>query len=135
LGPSAFAGIAVMIFTLPANAIIATKSRKLQMAQMKKKDDRVKLMNEILTGIKVLKLYAWEKSFQNQIMKIRQEEIVILKKAAYLSATSSFLMTCAPFMVSLVRNRAIFLVTFYVCWKCNYCFDTEIASIQKNDFF
>ena len=30
--------------------------------QMKDKDKRVKLMDEILNGIKVLKLYAWEPS-------------------------------------------------------------------------
>lgn len=30
---------------------------------MKFKDSRLKLMNEILNGIKVLKLYAWESSF------------------------------------------------------------------------
>jgi len=30
---------------------------------MKYKDERIKLMNEILNGIKVLKMYAWEMSF------------------------------------------------------------------------
>ena len=38
---------------------------------MKQKDRRVKIMNEILGGIKVLKLYAWEKSFIGQILDIR----------------------------------------------------------------
>ena len=45
--------------------------RNYQIDQMKQKDGRVKLMNEILGGIKVLKLYAWEKSFINQILDIR----------------------------------------------------------------
>ena len=31
---------------------------------MKLKDERIKLMNEILNGIKVLKMYAWEMSFK-----------------------------------------------------------------------
>ena len=31
---------------------------------MNYKDDRIKLMNEILNGIKVLKMYAWEMSFK-----------------------------------------------------------------------
>ena len=34
---------------------------------MKNKDKRVKLMNEILGGVKVLKLYGWEKSFIGQV--------------------------------------------------------------------
>ena len=31
---------------------------------MELKDERIKLMNEILNGIKVLKMYAWEMSFK-----------------------------------------------------------------------
>ncbi len=34
---------------------------------MKYKDDRIKLMSEILNGIKVLKLYAWEPSFEKMV--------------------------------------------------------------------
>jgi ATP-binding cassette subfamily C (CFTR/MRP) protein 1 len=48
----------------------------------------------------VLKLYAWEKSFEEQIMKIRNEEIEVLKKAAYLGSVSTFLWSCAPFLVT-----------------------------------
>ncbi len=51
LGPSSLAGLGVMILLLPANAWIASQARKLQIAQMKKKDLRVKMMNEILSGM------------------------------------------------------------------------------------
>ena len=37
---------------------------------MKAKDKRVKLMNEILGGVKVLKLYGWEPSFMKQVLDI-----------------------------------------------------------------
>jgi len=53
LGPSALAGLGVMILLIPVNAYIASKTRKLQITQMKLKDHRVKLMNEILSGVKV----------------------------------------------------------------------------------
>lgn len=53
LGASVLAGLAVMIILIPVNGYIASKIRTLQMNQMKAKDDRVKLMNEILSGIKV----------------------------------------------------------------------------------
>jgi hypothetical protein len=43
----------VIILLVPANAIIASKARKYQIAQMKYKDQRVKLINEILSGVKV----------------------------------------------------------------------------------
>lgn len=53
LGPSVLAGLVVIILLVPANAIIAAKARKYQIIQMKHKDNRVKLMGEILSGIKV----------------------------------------------------------------------------------
>ena len=99
LGPSVLAGLAVMIILIPVNALLAGKVRNLQIKQMKNKDERVKLMNEVLSGIKVLKLYAWEPSFEEQILKIRDKEIKVLKEAAYLNAGTSFIWSCAPFLV------------------------------------
>lgn len=99
LGPAVLAGLAVMIILIPVNALIANKVKTLQIRQMKSKDERVKLMNEVLNGIKVLKLYAWEPSFEQQILKIRAKEIQVLKEAAYLNAGTSFIWSCAPFLV------------------------------------
>ncbi|KAJ8896873.1 hypothetical protein PR048_002219 [Dryococelus australis] len=100
LGPSVLAGLAVMIILIPLNGFIANKARVLQIRQMKNKDDRVKLMNEILNGIKVLKLYAWELSFEEQVLRIRGKELKVLKQSAYLNAGTSFIWICAPFLVS-----------------------------------
>ncbi|XP_014219235.1 multidrug resistance-associated protein 1 isoform X2 [Copidosoma floridanum] len=110
LGPSVLSGLAVMIILIPVNALLAGKVRNLQIKQMKNKDDRVKLMNEVLSGIKVLKLYAWEPSFEEQILKIRNKEIKVLKQAAYISAGTSFIWSCAPFMVSLVSFATFVLI-------------------------
>jgi len=60
-------GLAVMILLIPLNALIAAQMKKLQVAQMKQKDKRTKLMDEILNGMKILKLYAWEKSFEEKV--------------------------------------------------------------------
>ena len=70
------------------------------MRVMKMKDKRVKLMNEILNGIKVFKLYAWETSFKDQVLHSRQKEVNDLNKMAYLSGFMTFSMTSAPFFVS-----------------------------------
>lgn len=101
LGPSVLAGLAVMIVLIPVNGFIANKTKQFQISQMKNKDQRVKLMNEILNGIKVLKLYAWEPSFEEQVLGVRNLEIKVLKKSAYLNAGTSFIWTCTPFLVSL----------------------------------
>ncbi|NWI49193.1 MRP1 protein, partial [Calyptomena viridis] len=101
LGPSVLAGVAVMILLVPINAVMAVKTKTYQVAQMKSKDNRIKLMNEILNGIKVLKLYAWELAFREKVLEIRQKELQVLKKSAYLAAVATFTWVCAPFLVAL----------------------------------
>lgn len=68
---------------------------------MKFKDSRIKLMSEILAGIKVLKLYAWEPSFSEKVEGIREDELRLLRKSAYLQAISTFTWVCTPFLVRL----------------------------------
>ena len=46
---------------------------------MREKDERVRVITEILGGIKVLKLYAWEGSFTDKIDTLRDKEIRYLK--------------------------------------------------------
>ncbi|KAL3972078.1 ATP-binding cassette, subfamily C (CFTR/MRP), member 2 [Sarotherodon galilaeus] len=101
LGPSVLAGLGVMVLIIPTNALIATKARKLQIENMKFKDKRMKIMNEILNGIKILKLYAWEPSFQKQVEDIRGEELKVMKKFAYLHSFSLLIFRCSPALVSL----------------------------------
>ncbi|XP_078079204.1 ATP-binding cassette sub-family C member 2 [Mustelus asterias] len=108
LGPSVLAGLAVMILLIPLNGVIASKAKGLQMENMKHKDHRMKLMNEILNGIKVMKFYAWETSFEEQILGIREKELKVMKKSSYLVAAAIFLVTCTPFMVTLA-SFAVYL--------------------------
>ncbi|NXU75315.1 MRP3 protein, partial [Oreotrochilus melanogaster] len=101
LGPSVLAGVAVMVLLIPFNSAIAMKTRAFQVEQMRHKDSRIKLMNEILGGIKVLKLYAWEPSFSEKVLEIRKNELQVLKKSAYLNSLSNFAWVSAPFLVAL----------------------------------
>ncbi|XP_054955341.2 multidrug resistance-associated protein 1 isoform X5 [Pan paniscus] len=105
LGPSVLAGVAVMVLMVPVNAVMAMKTKTYQVAHMKSKDNRIKLMNEILSGIKVLKLYAWELAFKDKVLAIRQEELKVLKKSAYLSAVGTFTWVCTPFLASVSLKR------------------------------
>lgn len=53
LGYAVFAGIVVLIIAIPLNVVAGGITKKFQMTQMKKKDERSRLINEILSGIKV----------------------------------------------------------------------------------
>uniref|UniRef100_A0A8C1VI40 Uncharacterized protein n=1 Tax=Cyprinus carpio TaxID=7962 RepID=A0A8C1VI40_CYPCA len=108
LGPSVLAGLLTMVLLVPINGWLATKSRGFQVENMKFKDKRMKIVNDILNGIKVLKYYAWESSFEAQVQEIREKELKVMRKFAYLSSVSTFIFSCAPAIVSLA-TFAVFL--------------------------
>ncbi|KAL5018705.1 hypothetical protein ScPMuIL_004427, partial [Solemya velum] len=128
LGPSVLAGLGVMILLMPVNAFIASKYKVLQSKQMTLKDTRIKIMNEVLNGIKVLKLYAWEPSFEKKILGIRNEELLVLKRAAYLNACNSFTWSCAPVLVSLTTFAV------YVLSDVKNVLDAEKAFVSLSLF-
>ncbi|XP_077296379.1 multidrug resistance-associated protein 1-like [Arctopsyche grandis] len=101
LGYSVFAGILVILLLVPLNGFLIRTCKKIQTKQMACKDQRLKTINEILNGIKVLKLYAWEPSFEEQVTKIRNEEIQYLKKITHYSSLFTFIYLWAPFIVCL----------------------------------
>nr|XP_056705308.1 ATP-binding cassette sub-family C member 2 [Euleptes europaea] len=109
LGPSMLAGIGVMLLLLPINAVMVTKARAIQMKNMTNKDERMKIMNEVLNGIKILKLFAWEPSFEKRIGWIRAQELKGLLNFSYLQSISIFLFTCAPVLVS-VTTFAVYVM-------------------------
>jgi hypothetical protein len=49
-------------------------------------DSRIRKMSELLTCIKVVKMYAWEKPFAQHIQQIRILERDVLAKSAYFQA-------------------------------------------------
>lgn len=90
-----------MILLIPVNTVIAKYQKEYAVKQMKVKDSRIKAMNEVLSGMKVLKLYAWERPFGDKVSELRDTELVALKQSAILRALSMFSWTIAPFFVSL----------------------------------
>jgi ATP-binding cassette, subfamily C (CFTR/MRP), member 1 len=68
-------------------------------------------MNEILTNIKSLKLYAWEPPFMKRLRHIRNDlELHTLRKMGSMAALSNMTWTSAPFLVS-CSTFAIFVLT------------------------
>ncbi|XP_071665798.1 multidrug resistance-associated protein 1-like isoform X4 [Patagioenas fasciata] len=108
VGLSVLAGVVVLLLIIPINVLIATKEKRLKKSQMRYSDQRVKLLSEMLHGIKILKLYAWEPAYQRKVMSIRECEVDVLKSSGYLTTYSMLTLTCIPFMVSLATFGVFF---------------------------
>ncbi|KEI41088.1 uncharacterized protein L969DRAFT_86336 [Mixia osmundae IAM 14324] len=101
LGYYGLVGVGVMILSMPANAIVARYMTRMQRRQMKNKDQRTRMMNEILNNIRSIKLYSWEGAFAQRLFAIRNDkELALLRKMGYLSACSTGLWNLTPFLVS-----------------------------------
>ncbi|CAF1062060.1 unnamed protein product, partial [Brachionus calyciflorus] len=102
IGPAVFAGLGAMAILAPLNSIFMTKYSKAETEKLKHKDTKMKILNEILNGIKVIKFYGWEISFEKLINKIRQKELNILRKASFLYGCFNFSFGFISFAVTFV---------------------------------
>ncbi|NXE67919.1 MRP6 protein, partial [Calcarius ornatus] len=110
LGPSALTAIAVFLFLLPLNFVITKKRSQFQEIQMKHKDERAKLTNEILSNIKVIKLYGWEKTFMEKLFGIRKQELQALKRSQILFSASLVSFHSSTFLITFVMFAVYTLV-------------------------
>jgi hypothetical protein len=106
IGVSSLVGFATMFVFIPLNVYITKKAQELRKAKLKFTDSRIKTTNEVLNGIKVIKLYGWEISFMNLISNLRDQELSILQKSAYFSVLSGLAKFC-------VRSYQVNLATFF----------------------
>ncbi|XP_049854965.1 ATP-binding cassette sub-family C member 4-like [Schistocerca gregaria] len=70
--------------TVPVQSYMSTLTTKFRMQTAIRSDDRIRLMNEIISGIQVIKMYAWEKPFEKMVHFARSREIRVLRGASYL---------------------------------------------------
>jgi ATP-binding cassette, subfamily C (CFTR/MRP), member 1 len=100
LGWSFLSGLAVISVVIVANYYLVKKLEVLQRDKMYLKDQRIKLTDEILEGIKILKYYAWEQCFQEHLSVIRINEVDALRTIAKVNLIKYVVWILAPFMVS-----------------------------------
>ncbi|KAK5966774.1 ABC transmembrane type-1 domain-containing protein, partial [Trichostrongylus colubriformis] len=110
VGVSVLSGVAVMVLLLPLNFFITMLIRKHQVQQMHYKDERTKMVNEILNGIKVIKLYAWEPPMEQVITDLREKELACIRKAAFLRTLSDMFNSASPFLVALSTFATFIIV-------------------------
>ncbi|RWS13438.1 multidrug resistance-associated protein 7-like protein, partial [Dinothrombium tinctorium] len=100
LGLSFFSGLAFAIVILPINKWICDKIGQLSTKMMEFKDKRIKKMSEILSGIRILKMHAWEEKFGQSVEAIRKKEMKYMKGRKFLDAICVYLWATTPVIIS-----------------------------------
>ncbi|XP_071113612.1 multidrug resistance-associated protein 1-like [Haliotis cracherodii] len=102
LGPAAWFGLVIVVLIMPINVYIAFRMRDLFDENSDNKDEKMKLLNEVLTGIKVLKLHAWEKCFGDKLDAIRTKELSVLRRLYVVRAFNVFSWNASTYVISVV---------------------------------
>ena len=81
-GPAGLVGIGISLMHFPLVIYFARRNVSIRLKAHKIGDTRVKMIQNLIEGIKIMKLYAWEMPFVNSISSKREEEVKILRSAA-----------------------------------------------------
>ncbi|XP_074533594.1 ATP-binding cassette sub-family C member 8 isoform X2 [Halichoeres trimaculatus] len=96
LGISALIGATVIAVLAPVQYFVATKLSQTQKSTLEYSSERLKKTNELLRGIKLLKLYAWENIFCDSVEETRGKELTSLQAFALYTSISIFMNAAIP---------------------------------------
>eukprot|EP01063_Lacrimia_lanifica_P027522 TRINITY_DN3875_c0_g1_i1.p1 TRINITY_DN3875_c0_g1~~TRINITY_DN3875_c0_g1_i1.p1 ORF type:complete len:1364 (+),score=450.81 TRINITY_DN3875_c0_g1_i1:40-4131(+) len=99
-------GVGLVLCMGPAQYACSRYFMSLRSATTAITDSRVKVMNEVIQGIRLIKMYAWEMPFAAAVDGLRGREAARLRRTAYLRALN---LTCFHILVPLVMFTTLTL--------------------------
>ncbi|KAL2087480.1 hypothetical protein ACEWY4_016308 [Coilia grayii] len=106
IGPSCLAGMAVLVFLMPLQTVFGRLFSSFRSKTAALTDNRIRTMNEVVSGIRIIKMYAWEKPFSALVNDVRRKEISKVMSSSYLRG-----LNMASFFAA---SKVIVFVTFTV---------------------
>ncbi|XP_077339166.1 ATP-binding cassette sub-family C member 4 isoform X3 [Lithobates pipiens] len=104
IGPSCLAGMAVLIILMPLQTCLGKLFTSLRGKTAAITDIRIRTMNEVISGMRIIKMYAWEQPFTELVNQNRKKEISKVLRSSYLRG-----LNLASFFVA---SKIIVFVTF-----------------------
>ena len=100
------AAVAVMLLLLPLQSVLARNVGRRKKAAAVVRDERVRLMRELVSGIRVMKQYAWEPPYALRVAAVRTKEVAVIFKAALLRAVGQGIYMASSSLIGVVMYLA-----------------------------
>jgi ABC-type multidrug transport system fused ATPase/permease subunit len=107
---AAFVGFAFLVLFIPVQSKITTMLSKYRKETSATTDKRVRLMQEIIQGIRVIKFYAWENSFLGKLFELREQELNRVKMAQTVRSLTVVLTSVTSIFSCIVTFVAYYLM-------------------------
>nr|XP_025846742.1 multidrug resistance-associated protein 7 isoform X3 [Vulpes vulpes] len=102
VGVAFVGGLILALLLVPVNKVIATRIMASNQEMLQHKDARVKLMTELLSGVRVIKFFGWEQALGARVEACRAQELGRLRVIKYLDAACVYLWAALPVVISIV---------------------------------
>ncbi|XP_045397975.1 ATP-binding cassette sub-family C member 10 isoform X2 [Lemur catta] len=102
VGVAFVGGLILALLLVPVNKVIATRIMASNQEMLQHKDARVKLMAELLSGIRVIKFCGWEQALGARVEAYRARELGRLCVIKYLDAACVYLWAALPVVISII---------------------------------
>ncbi|KAL6112799.1 abcc12 [Pungitius sinensis] len=102
LGYTALAGVCIYIIFILVQMFIGRLTNKFREEKVLIEGSRIQTMNEILKSMKLIKMYAWEDSFEEKIAGFRKNEKKKLQTLLFIQNANSSLTSIIPIIATVV---------------------------------
>ncbi|XP_055302579.1 ATP-binding cassette sub-family C member 4-like isoform X2 [Sitodiplosis mosellana] len=127
IGIAGIIGIVIVFIVVPIQSYTGKLSSIYRLQTALRTDERVRFMDEIISGVQVIKIYAWEIPFSKLIMYARKMELKIIRKSSYVRGlymtfmlfTTRMAIFCTMLSISLIQGSdkitasKIFVISSY----------------------
>jgi ATP-binding cassette subfamily C (CFTR/MRP) protein 1 len=97
IGNAVFSGISVVIILSFANFYMAKKQDKLYTDLQDMRDNKAKVVTDMLTSIRVIKMFVWESLFSSKLSQLKKEEDDLNYESRFIDGVQGFMWSCIPF--------------------------------------
>ncbi|CAD8180189.1 unnamed protein product [Paramecium pentaurelia] len=122
--------VAIIFIAYPIQIFLQSFNSQTLKLQKQHQDKRFKITNELIEGIRLIKMYAWEQAFKQMILTARREEFICLLKVVIRSGIDRLFTLISQIWASLL----FFIILYYGGYRNEMKVAEMISTLQLLSF-